>query len=89
VVSQIEGSFEAKDARMQQYLKLFGALRAASQKVSMVRIPRSQNIHADSLATLVLSLDECIPLMIYVELLEHPIIKHHAIIALTMVPKPS
>ena len=89
MVSQIEGSFEAKDARMQQYLKLFGALRAAFQKVSVVRIPRSQNIHADSLATLVLSSDECIPLMIYVELLEYPIIKHHAIVALTMVPKPS
>ena len=31
VVSQIEGSFKAKDARMQQYLKLFRALRMAFQ----------------------------------------------------------
>ena len=28
VVSQIEGSFEAKDSHMQQYLKLFRALQA-------------------------------------------------------------
>ena len=52
VVSQIEGSFETKDARMQQYLKLFGALQVAFQKVSMVKIPRSQNSQVDSLATL-------------------------------------
>ena len=32
VVSQIEGSFEAKDSRMSQYLKLFGALEQASKK---------------------------------------------------------
>lgn len=41
VISQIEGSFEARDSRMQQYLKLFGALRVAFQKVSVVRISRS------------------------------------------------
>ena len=28
LVSQIEGSFKAKDARMSQYLKLFRALQA-------------------------------------------------------------
>ena len=89
VVSQIEESFKAKDARMQQYLKLFGALRAAFQKVSVVRIPRSQNIHVDSLAPLDSSSDECIPRMISIELLEQLSIKHHAIVALTMVPKPS
>ena len=61
VLSQIEGSFETKDACMQQYLKLFEALRAAFQKVSMVKIPRSQNSHVDSLAPLASSSDECIP----------------------------
>ena len=88
MVSQIEGSFEAKDACMQQYLKLFRALRVAFQKVSVVRIPRSQNIHVDSLATLASSSDECIPLMISVDLLEHPSIEHHAFVALTTVPEP-
>ena len=36
VVSQIEGSFKAKDYHMSQYLKLFGALRASFRKVSIV-----------------------------------------------------
>ena len=89
VVSQIEGSFETKDARMQQYLKLFEALRAAFQKVSMVKIPRSQNSHVDSLATLASSSDKCIPRMISIELLEQPSIKHHAIVASTTVVEPS
>ena len=61
VVSQIDGSFKAKDHRMSQYLKLFGDLRATLQKVSVVRVPRSQNCHVDSLAMLASSLDDCIP----------------------------
>ena len=52
VVNQIEGSFEAMDSHMQQYLKLFRALEVAFQKVSVLRISRSQNSHTDSLATL-------------------------------------
>ena len=61
VVSQIEGNFEAMDSHMQQYLKLYGALQATFQKMSMVRIPRSQNSHADSLATLASSSNEYVP----------------------------
>ena len=72
VVSQIEGSFAARDHRMSQYLKLFGNLQVDLQKNNVVRVPRSQNSHADSLATLASSLDDCIPRMILVELLEQP-----------------
>ena len=89
VVSQIEGSFETKDAHMQQYLKLFRALQAAFQKVSMVKIPRSQNSHVDSLATLASSSSECIPRMISIELLEQPSIKHRVIVASTTMLEPS
>ena len=85
MVSQIEGNFKAKDARMQQYLKLFRALRMAFQKVSMVKISRSQNSHVDSLAPVASSSDECIPRMISIELLEQPSIKHRATVASTMV----
>ena len=38
VMSQIVGSFEARDYRMSQYLKLFGSLRANFQKVSVVKV---------------------------------------------------
>ena len=41
VLSQIKGSFEAKDYHMSQYLKLFGSLRANFQKVSVVKVLRS------------------------------------------------
>lgn len=61
VVSQIEGNFEAMDSHMQHYLKLYGALQATFQKMSMVKIPRSQNSHADSLATLASSSNEYVP----------------------------
>ena len=58
----------------------------------MVRIPRSQNSHVDSLATLASSLDEFIdfiPQMIPIELLDQPSIKHHAIAASTTMLEPS
>ena len=47
VVSQIEGSFEVKDYCISQYIKLFRSLQSSSQKVSIVRVPRSQNSHVD------------------------------------------
>lgn len=46
---------------MQQYLNLYGALRATFQKENVVRIPRSQDCNADSLTTLASSLDACVP----------------------------
>lgn len=74
---------------MQQYLKLYGDLQATFQKISVIRISRSQNSHVNSLATLASSLDECVPRMIYVELLEQPSIERHAIVASTTIPGPS
>ena len=74
---------------MQQYLKLFGALRVGFQKVSVVWILRSQNSNVDSLATLASSSDECIPRMISIELLEKPSIKHRVIVASTTMLEPS
>lgn len=60
VVSQIEGSFEAKDYCMLRYLKLFQSLQLSFQKVSVVRVPRSKNSYTDLLATLASSSEECI-----------------------------
>lgn len=83
VVSQTEGSFEARDCHMSQYLKIFESLQVDFQKVSAARVPRSQNSHADSLATLVFSLDDCIPSIITVELLEQLIIEQQTVIVAT------
>ena len=61
VVSQIDRSFKARDHHMSYYLKLFRDLRSNLQKVSVVRVLRSQNCHADSLVTLASSFDDYIP----------------------------
>lgn len=66
---------------MSQYLWMFESLRADFQKVSMVRVPRSQNSHANSLATLASSFDDCIPQMITVEMLERPSIEPQVMVA--------
>ena len=55
----------------------------------MIRMPRSQNSHANSFVTLATSSNECVPRMISVELLKQPSIEHHVIVASTTVPSPS
>lgn len=55
----------------------------------MVRVPRSQNSHADSLATLASSLDDCIPRMITMELLERSSIEPQVVVATSSELEPS
>lgn len=47
----------------------------------MVRVPRNENSHADSLATLVSSFEDCIPRMITVEMLEQRSIEPQLMVA--------
>lgn len=46
---------------MLQYLRLFESLRVNFHDVHIVKVPRSQNSHVDSLATLASSLGDHIP----------------------------
>ena len=55
----------------------------------MAGVPRGQNSHANSLATLALSLDECVPRMIFVELLGHLSIEHRLIVVMASAFDPS
>ena len=55
----------------------------------MAKVPRSQNSHADSLATLALSSNECVPRMIFVKLLEQPSIEHCPVVASASSFEPS
>lgn len=55
----------------------------------MVRVLRTQNSHADSLATMASSSDECIPRMIFVELLEQPSIEQQAVVAVASISESS
>ena len=52
VIGQIKGEFEAKEERMQKYLRLMKLLTQDFDQVGFTQIPRSQNMEADELAKL-------------------------------------
>ena len=55
VVGQVKGELEAKDARMQEYLSQVKRLQSDFDLFSLSHVSRSENTHADSLATLATS----------------------------------
>ena len=55
---------------MDEYLKMVGTLSVGFQGAQVSQILRGKNSHADLLATLALSLDNCVLRMISVEVLE-------------------
>lgn len=75
VVSQVEGSFEARDPQLVEYLKMVGTLLDSFQQVRVSQISRGKNSHADSLATLASSMADFVPQIISVEVLEQPSIE--------------
>nr|XP_023896291.1 uncharacterized protein LOC112008185 [Quercus suber] len=50
VIGQVKGEYEAKEERMQKYLKLTNHLVKEFEKVEFVQIPRSQNRPADEVS---------------------------------------
>ena len=50
VIGQVRGDFEAKETRMQKYLKLANQLVSAFHRAKFVQIPRDQNAEADEIA---------------------------------------
>ena len=50
VIGQVRGEYEAKEARMQKYLKLTNQLVSAFNYVEFIQIPRDQNTEADEVA---------------------------------------
>ena len=55
VVSQVMGELKARDARMQEYLSRVKRLQSDFGSFNLTHVPRSENTHADSLATLATS----------------------------------
>lgn len=47
VIGQIKGEYEAKEGRMQKYLKLMNQLVEEFDQVDYIQVPRSQNSKAD------------------------------------------
>nr|XP_023905140.1 uncharacterized protein LOC112016914 [Quercus suber] len=50
VIGQVKGEYEAKEERMQRYLRLTKHLAQEFEEVEFVQIPRSQNVIADEVS---------------------------------------
>ncbi|XP_013721006.1 uncharacterized protein LOC106424802 [Brassica napus] len=72
VANQYSGEYEARDERMDAYLKLVQDLAQDFNHFALTRIPRSENTQANALATLASSPDPGLKWIIPVEFIEHP-----------------
>ena len=50
VLGQVKGDLEAKETRMQRYLKLTNQLVSKFDRVEFAQVPRDQNVEADEMA---------------------------------------
>ena len=58
VVNQVQGSFEARDSQMKEYLRVVKQVMGKFCTAKVVQVARGQNRHTDSLATLVSAMTE-------------------------------
>ena len=72
VVGQVKGEFEAKDERMRGYLNQVKIMQTKFESFSLLHIPRSGNVHANSLAMLATSSAQNLSRVILVEDLHRP-----------------
>ena len=64
VVGQVKGELETRDARMQEYLSQVRRIQTKFESFDLSHIPRGENTHADSLATLATSSTWNLPLIV-------------------------
>ena len=67
IVGQVKGELEARDTRMQKYLGQVRRIQMKFESFDLSHIPRGENAHADSLATLATSSAWNLPQVITVE----------------------
>ena len=72
VIGQVRGEFEAKDERMQGYLSQVKCLQSKFDSFDLLHVPRSGNVHTDSLAMLATSSAQDLPRVILIEDLYKP-----------------
>nr|XP_023893256.1 uncharacterized protein LOC112005238 [Quercus suber] len=72
VGAQVQGSFEARDSRMKEYLQVVMQVMSKFCTVKLAQLARGQNRHVDSLATLASSMTKDVPWLIKVELIVEP-----------------
>ena len=75
VIGQIKGDYEAKEERMQKYVRLTRNLTQEFDRVEFAQIPRSQNMIADEVSKLASSEEEGISTNLEMEVQKHPSIE--------------
>ena len=75
VIGQIKGEYEAKEERMQKYLRLTKHLTQEFEKVEFVQVPRSQNMVANEILKLALSEEGGMNKDLAMEIQKHPSIE--------------
>ena len=78
VIGQIKGEYEAKEERMQKYLKLARQLAQEFETVEFIQIPRSQNMGADEVSKLASSKEEGTSTDLAMEVQKYPSIEEVA-----------
>ncbi|KAL0406125.1 UNVERIFIED_CONTAM: hypothetical protein Slati_3926400 [Sesamum latifolium] len=59
IVKQVEGTYEAKEESMIQYLQQIKELKTSFDHFQITQIPREENIKADCLSKLTTALEDC------------------------------
>ena len=75
MVEQIKGEYEAKEERMQKYLRLTRHLTREFDKVEFVQVPRNQNVLADEISKLASSEEGGLSKNLTMEVHKHPSIE--------------
>ena len=75
VVEQIKGEYEAKEERMQKYLRLTRHLMREFDEVEFVQVPRNQNILADEISKLASSEEGGLSKNLTMKIQKHPSIE--------------
>ncbi|KAL0461426.1 UNVERIFIED_CONTAM: hypothetical protein Slati_0030200 [Sesamum latifolium] len=59
IVKQVEGTYEAKEENMIQYLQQIAELKPSFNCFQLIQIPREENVKADCLSKLASTLEDC------------------------------
>ena len=75
VIEQIKGEYEAKEERMQKYLRLTKHLTREFDEVEFIQVPRNQNAPADEISKLASSEEGELSNNLAMEVQKHPSIE--------------
>ncbi|KAL0307320.1 UNVERIFIED_CONTAM: hypothetical protein Sradi_6149300 [Sesamum radiatum] len=59
IVKYVEGTYEAKEENMIEYLQQIAELKAGLESFQLIQIPREENVKAGCLSKLANALDDC------------------------------